>query len=164
MEIIPEKRSSLSYLTLFFGIAMIFIAIMELTVMGLELAVEDISILFFTSPGDAVFETSFLDHLMKALVGFVVGGIFLYGIPKIKSGSIDGLSFLLGGSILLMGIGFLFIAIWLANLIDTAILGIVEPEIWSEYLITDGMRIEWFLAFGSISSLLIWKNRENYIQ
>ncbi|MGV9142242.1 MAG: hypothetical protein ACOC1X_04825, partial [Promethearchaeota archaeon] len=69
MEIITEKRSLLSYLALFFGIAMIFIAIMELTLMGLELAIEDISILFFTSPGDAVFETSFLDHLMKALVG-----------------------------------------------------------------------------------------------
>jgi hypothetical protein len=164
MEIVEEKRNSLSILALFFGIALIFIGIMELILILIEATFEDVSILFFTSPGDAVFETSFLDHIMKAFVSFVVGGVFLYGYPKIREGSLEGFSFLVGGGILLMGIGFLFIAIWTANLIDTAILGLVEPDIWEQYVITDGIRIEWFLAIGSINIILIWKKREEYLK
>jgi hypothetical protein len=164
MDIVEDKRNSISRSALFFGIPLIFIGIMELILILIEATFEDVSILFFTSPGDAVFETSFLDHIMKAFVSFVVGGVFLYGYPKIREGSLEGFSFLVGGGILLMGIGFLFIAIWTANLIDTAILGLVEPDIWEQYVITDGIRIEWFLAIGSINIILIWKKREEYLK
>ena len=163
MEIINEKRNSLSLLALFFGVVILFIGVMELILIGLESASEDVSILFFTSPGDAVFETSFLDHIMKAFVSFVVGGVFLYGYPKIKAGSLEGFSFLIGGGVLIAAVGCLFIAVWAASLIDTAILGLIEPEVWGEYVITDGIRIEWFLTVGSLSILSIWKNREQYL-
>jgi hypothetical protein len=163
MEIIGERRNSLSMMALVFGIAMVFVGIVELVLIGLESAIEGFSLLFFTSPGDAVFETSFLDHVMKAFVGFVIGGVFLYAYPKIKTGSLEGFSFLMGGAILLAGIGFLFISIWLANLIDTAIIGLVEPEVWGDYVLTDGIRIEWFLAIASIKIVSIWKKREEYL-
>jgi hypothetical protein len=164
MEIRDEKRNSLSLLALLFGIVILFIGIMELVLIGLESVSEDVSILFFTSPGDAVFETSALDHVMKAFVSFVIAGVFLYGYPKIRDGSLEGFSFLIGGGLLIAGIGALFIAVWVANLIDTAIIGIIEPEVWGDYVITDGIRIEWFLAVGSLSILSIWKNRERYLE
>ena len=163
MEIANNKKKILSLLALTFGIIPIVIAIMELILIGVEAVAEDVSILFFTSPGDAVFESSALDHVMKAFVNFLIGGIFLHGYQKVKEGNPDGFSFLIGGGILLLGIGFLFIMIWGANLIDTVIKGFVEPEVWGEYIFTDGIRIEWFLGVGAISILSIWKNKEQYL-
>ena len=168
MKIIEEKRSSLSLLALLFGIIFAFIAFIEFLLIGLEAVTaangEEISILFFTSPGDAVFESSFLDHIMKGFVNLLIGALFLYGYPKIKGGTLEGFSFLIGGALLALGLAFLFISIWVANLIDTALIGISEPEIWDEFIFTDGIRFEWFLGVASIYILLIWKKRENYLK
>ncbi|MGV9200059.1 MAG: hypothetical protein ACOC4M_14730 [Promethearchaeia archaeon] len=163
MKINNDKRGSLGMMALIFGIAMIIVGSIELILMALESSMEGFSLLFFTSPGDAVFESAILDHVMKAFVNFIIGGIFLYGYPKIKAGSLEGFSFLMGGGILLAGLGFLFITVWTANLIDTAIISLVEPEIWSQYIVTNGIRIEWFLAIGSINILSIWKKKEQYL-
>jgi hypothetical protein len=164
MEIVGSKKGILSSIALIFGIASIFIAIVEFSLIPLEVLNEEFSILFFTSPGDAVFESAFLDHIMKGFVNIVIGSIFLLGYPKIRKLSPEGYSFLIGGGILILGVGFLFIMIWLANLIDTAIMGINESEVWLEYIITDGIRIEWFLGIGAISILSFWKKRDLYLK
>jgi len=93
MEIANNKKKILSSLALTFGIIPIVIAIMELILIGVETGIEDISILFFTSPGDAVFGSSALDHVMKAFVNFLIGGIFLHGYQKVKEGNPDGFRF-----------------------------------------------------------------------
>jgi hypothetical protein len=164
MEIIESKKTILSSLALIFGIGSIIVAIIELSLIPLEAINEEFSLLFFTTPGDAVFESTFLDHVMKGLVNLVIGAIFLIGFPKIRKLSIEGYSFLIGGGILILGVGLLFITIWLANLIDTAIVGITEPEVWLEYVVTDGIRIEWFLGIGAISIMTFWKNRNQYLR
>ncbi|MFW9989078.1 MAG: hypothetical protein ACFFC3_10510 [Candidatus Odinarchaeota archaeon] len=164
MEIVESKKGILSSLALIFGILLIIVAIIEFSLILLESLNEEFSLLFFTTPGDAVFESAFLDHIMKGFVNLVIGAIFLVGFSKIRKLSPEGYSFLIGGGILILGIGFLFIMIWIANLIDTAFIGISEPEVWLEYIITDGIRIEWFLGIGAISILSFWKKRELYIK
>jgi len=185
MEIVGDKRKSIFILALVFGTILFFIGIMELLLIWLESWLQSISFwhyinfqsnhgifinfienpIFFSSTGGAVFENSLLDHILKAFVSFVISGMFLYGVPKIKKGSIDGFSFLIGGGILILCIGLLFFAIWAANLLDAAIISkTADPEVWNEYVITDGIRIEWFLAIGTIKLLSIWKKRKQYLK
>lgn len=164
MEIVSSKRGSLSIMALIFGIILIVIGIVELILVGMEESVEGFSIIFFTSPGDAVFETSFLDHIAKALISFLIAAVFLYGYPKIKTGDLEGFSFLIGGGILILGIGLLFISVWVANIIDISLQSIGDPAVWDEFSILDGIRIEWFLAIGAINIVMIWKKRDQYLQ
>ncbi|MHA1689926.1 MAG: hypothetical protein ACTSUN_11430 [Promethearchaeota archaeon] len=164
MKIMEKKRPLLSTLALVFCIISFFIASIEIIMIGMETIIEDLGVLFFTSPGDPVFVTSLLDHIMKAFINFIIGGIFLNGYLKIRKGAFEGFSFLIGGGFLTLGLGFLFISTWFTNLIDTAIIGIIEPEVWDEFVIMDGIRIEWFLGIASIYIVIIWKNRENYLK
>lgn len=164
MEIVQEKKTYLSVIALLFGIASLIIAAVELSLIPLELVNEDFSILFFTSPGDAVFESAYLDHALKAFVNIVIGVVFLIGVPKLLNKTIEGFSFLIGGGLLIFGIGVLFISIWVANFIDTAVISMVEPEVWLEYAIIDGIRVEWFLGIGAISILYVWRNKQNYLK
>ena len=164
MVIINKKRNPLKVIAICFGAIMIFIGIVELALMGLETIFEDLSIIFFSSPGDAVFETKYIDHLFKAFVSFVIGAIFLYAYPKIRSGSLDGFGFLVGGAILILGVGLLYISVWMANLIDSTIIGLVESEVWTEYSFLDGIRIEWFLAIASIGFFWLWKKKDLYLK
>lgn len=159
MEIIQSKRSTLSLVALTFGIVSIFVSIMEFIHVGLE----EPMIFFFSTPGDAVFETSWLDHLMKGFVNLLIGAMFIYGYPKIREGTLEGFGFLIGAGILSLGIGMLFFTVWVANLIDVSLIGIAEPEIWEEFMFTEGIRLEWFMGIASIYILLVWKNRERYL-
>jgi len=133
MEIVKNKRSSLSILALIVCIFSFFIAAMELILIGMETVLESNVLLFFTSPGDPIFETTFLDHVIKSLVNIVIGGIFFMGFLGLRKGTLKGFSFLIGGGILALGIGLLFVSIWFANLIDTTILGITNPGVWKEF-------------------------------
>jgi len=159
MEIVKQKRSRLIIIALIFGIVYLFNTIMEFIHIGLE---EPLFFLF-SSPGDAVFETAYLDHFAKALVSLLITAVFLYSIPQLKKGTLEGFGFIIGAGILAIGIGFLFIAEWIANVIDFAIQGLSDLAVWEDFVFTDGIRIEWFIGIGSISILLIWKNRENYL-
>lgn len=159
MQIIKSKRNSLSIIALILGMVLLFVAAMEVIHMFLEEPI----MFFFASAGDSVFETGVLDHLMKGFVALVIGGLFLNAYPKLKQGTLEGFAFLIGAGILALAIAFLYITVWIANLIDTALISITEPGIWEEFVITDGIRIEWFIGIASIYILFVWKNRESYL-
>lgn len=159
MQIIESKRNSLSIIALILGMVLLFVAAMEV----IHMFFEEPIMFFFASAGDSVFETGLLDHLMKGFVALVIGGLFLNAYPKLKQGTLEGFAFLIGAGILALAIAFLYITVWIANLIDTALISIIEPEIWKEFIITDGIRIEWFIGIASIYILFVWKNRESYL-
>ncbi|MHA1489467.1 MAG: hypothetical protein ACTSRI_07410 [Promethearchaeota archaeon] len=159
MEIIQEKRSFLSILSLIFGVVFIFISVMEFIHVGLE----EPLIFFFSSPGDAVFETSILDHMAKGLINLLLAALFLYSYFPLKQGTLSGFGFLVGAGIMALAMGGLFIIEWLANVIDIALQSISDPGVWEEFVFTDGIRLEWFLGIASLYILLIWKNKENYL-
>jgi len=72
--------------------------------------------------------------------------------------------YLIGGAILVLGLGILYFSVWMSNLIDTSILGLVEPDLWIEYSFLDCIRIEWFLAIASTGFYWIWKKRNLYLK
>ncbi|MHA1670415.1 MAG: hypothetical protein ACTSV5_07525 [Promethearchaeota archaeon] len=160
MEIIVFKRSSFSIAALLFGVAFLVVSIIEFVHMPLE---EPLFFLFF-SPGDAIWESSFLDHLAKALINLLIAVIFLFGVPQIKKGTLSGFGFLIGAGILALRIGTLFIIEWIANLIDFALQGLVDIGVWEDFIFTEGIRIEIFLGIGSIYITLLWKNRDYYLE
>ncbi len=159
MEIIQEKRSFLSILSLIFGVVFVFISVMEFIHIGLE----EPLMFFFSSPGDAIFEASILDHMAKGLINLLLAALFLYSYPHLKQGTLSGFGFFVGAGIIALGIGALFITEWVANLIDVALQSISDPGVWEEFVFTDGIRLEWFLGIASLYILLIWKNKENYL-
>ncbi|MGQ4875153.1 MAG: hypothetical protein ACTSVV_17170 [Promethearchaeota archaeon] len=159
MKIVEQKRSTFSAIALIFGILYLFISVMEF----IHISLNEPLIFFFSSPGDTLFETSYLDHLMKGFINLVISSMFLYTFFKLKEGTLEGFGFLIGAGFLSFGIGLLFIAEWIANLIDFLLIGIMEPEIWEGFTITDGIRLECFLGIASIYILWIWKNKERYL-
>ena len=159
MEIVEEKRSVFSGIALIFSVVFAFISIMEFIHIGLSEPI----IFFFSSPGDAIFETTGLDHLMKGFISFVIFTLFLSAVIKLQKGTIDGFAFLLGAAILSFGVGILFTMEWIANIFNTLIIGISDPEVWEEFTLTDGIRLEEFLGIASIYILMLWKNKEKYI-
>ena len=160
MEIIELKRSSFSIIALLFGVAFLIVSIVEF----IHIPLEEPLIFLFSSPGDAIWESSFLDHLAKALINLLIAMIFLYGVPQIKQGTLSGFGFLIGAGILALGIGTLFAIEWIANLIDFALQGLVDITVWEDFIFTEGIRTEIFLGIGSIYIMLLWKNRDNYLK
>ncbi len=160
MEIIELKRSSLSIVALLFGVAFLIVSIIEF----IHIPLEEPLFFLFSSPGDAIWESSFLDHLAKALINLLIAAVFLYSVPQIKQGTLSGFGFLIGAGILALGIGTLFAIEWIANLIDFALQGLVDITVWEDFIFTEGIRTEIFLGIGSIYIMLLWKNRDNYLK
>ena len=160
MEIIELKRSSFSITALLFGVAFLIVSIIEF----IHIPLEEPLFFLFSSPGDAIWESSFLDHLAKALINLLVAVIFLYSVPQLKQGTLSGFGFLIGAGMLALGIGALFAIEWIANLVDFALQGLIDITIWEYFIFTEGIRTEIFLGIGSIYIMLLWKNRDNYLE
>ncbi|MHA1730600.1 MAG: hypothetical protein ACTSU5_01585 [Promethearchaeota archaeon] len=157
MEVVVERRGGLTALAIFGGVTFLALAALEVSAIWIQYPA------FFTSGGNIVIGevnegTGFwLDHLLKSFVVGLVAGLFLYACPRLKTGTLEGYSFLVGAGVMALGLGVIFTLSWLGE----GLSALLENEGWN---ILNAFRLEIPLGIGiGIAVLGIWKNQPRYI-
>jgi hypothetical protein len=143
------------------------LSLLNFLIFGLIIVFEFLSLfidfpVLFVSEGDAAgiaeFSGNWFDHFLKILMGIVLIYIFKVAVSSFSADDNENRTkaqaFAVGGSFLVIGIGFLYLLIWSSQFLDLLITNNLEEWIWYA-----GFRLEILLLFFNLPIISIWKNK-----
>ncbi len=154
------NNSSLKYLNIIVIVNIIFsfsIFIFEILAIWIDIPI------LFASEGDAfgVSEISgnWFDHILKSMIALLMTIIFIRSLMVYNQNRPKARSFAIGGSFIVLGLGLLYVLIWIAQFLDSAL-----TQSLNEYIWYSGFRLEVVLLIINLPVLAIWKNRFQVFQ
>ncbi len=154
------NNSSLKYLNIIVVVNIIFsfsIFLFEILAIWIDIPI------LFVSGGDSFgiseFSGNWFDHIIKGMIGLLLTIIFIRSLMFYNQNRSKSLSFAIGGSFMLLGLGLLYVLIWIAQFLDSAL-----TQSLSEYIWYSGFRLEVVLLILNLPILAIWKNRFQVFQ
>ena len=154
------NNSSLKYLNIIVVVNIIFsfsIFIFEILAIWIDIPI------LFTSEGDSfgVSEISgnWFDHILKSMIALLMTIIFIRSLMIYNQNRPKSRSFAIGGSFIILGLGLLYVLIWIAQFLDSAL-----TQSLNEYIWYSGFRLEVVLLIINLPVLAIWKNRFQVFQ
>lgn len=122
----------------------------------------DVPVLF-ASEGDpfgvSEFSGNWFDHILKSMIGLLLAVIFIRALLIYNQNRSKARSFAIGGSFIIIGLGILYVLIWIAQFLDSAL-----TQSLNEYIWYSGFRLEVVLLIFNLPFLAIWKNRFKIFQ
>ncbi len=122
----------------------------------------DVPILF-ASEGDpfgvSEFSGNWFDHIIKGMIGLLLTIIFIKSLMIYNQNRPKARSFAIGGSFIILGLGLLYVLIWIAQFLDSAL-----TQSLNEYIWYSGFRLEIVLLIINMPVLAIWKNKFEIFQ
>ena len=154
------NNSSLKYLNIIVVVNIIFsfsIFIFEILAIWIDIPI------LFVSEGDSFgvseFSGNWFDHIIKGMIGLLLTIIFIRSLMIYNQNRSKSRSFAIGGSFIVLGLGILYILIWFAQFLDSAL-----TQSLNEYIWYSGFRLEIVLLIINLPILAIWKNRFQVFQ
>ncbi|MHA1900798.1 MAG: hypothetical protein ACTSWX_06055 [Promethearchaeota archaeon] len=122
----------------------------------------DIPIVYI-SKGDPIgiseFSGNWFDHIIKGMIGLLLTIIFIRSLMCYNKNRPKAQSFAIGGSFVIISLGILYVLIWFAQFLDSAI-----NQSLNEYIWYSGFRLEIVLLIINFPVLVIWKNKFKIFQ
>ena len=154
------NNSSLKYLNIIVIVNIIFsfsIFIFEILAIWIDIPI------LFTSEGDSFgvseFSGNWFDHILKGMIGLLLTIIFIRSLMIYNQNRPKARSFAIGGSFIVLGLGLLYVLIWFAQFLDSAL-----TQSLNEYIWYSGFRLEIVLLIINLPVLAIWKKRFQIFQ
>lgn len=154
------NNSSLKYLNIIVFVNIIFsfsIFIFEILAIWIDIPI------LFASEGDPFgvsdISGNWFDHILKGLIALLLTIIFIRSLMLNNQNRPKAQSFAIGGSFIVLGLGLLYVLIWIAQFLDSAL-----TQSLNEYIWYSGFRLEIVLLIFNLPVLAIWKNRFQVFQ
>ncbi len=154
------NNSSLRYLNIIVIVNIIFsfsIFLFEILAIWIDIPI------LFASEGDpfgvSEFSGNWFDHIIKGMIGLLLTIIFIRSLINYNQNRSKARSFAIGGSFIILGLGLLYVLIWIAQFLDSALTQSLHEYIWYS-----GFRLEIVLLIINFPVLAIWKNKFKIFQ